>query len=143
MKSVKVSYKEVVGYKIMSEPMRSFTRQPLNIDDIVVYLKDGCKFIGQITGLDTKVKIRRLSPPNTFVTPEETQDYGEVNVSPDDVVDIIISRYDVSMAKTLAQANNLIRKYEAELEAMRRFIYEYGLEFELDKGKNMKGINKI
>ena len=127
----------------MSEPMRSFTRQPLNIDDIVVYLKDGCKFIGQITGLDTKVKIRRLSPPNTFVTPEETQDYGEVNVSPDDVVDIIISRYDVSMAKTLAQANNLIRKYEAELEAMRRFIYEYGLEFELDKGKNMKGINKI
>ena len=128
----------------MSEPIRSFTWQPLNIDDIVVYLKDGCKFIGQIVGfVNTKVKVCRLSPPNTFVTPEETQDYGEVNVSPDDVVDIIISRYDVSMAKTLAQANNLIRKYEAELEAMRRFIYEYGLEFELDKGKNMKGINKI
>ena len=128
----------------MNEPMRSFTWQPLNIDDIVVYLKDGCKFIGQIVGfVNTKVKVCRLSPPNTFVTPEETQDYGEVNVSPDDVVDIIISRYDVSMAKTLAQANNLIRKYEAELEAMRRFIYEYGLEFELDKGKNMKGINKI
>ena len=128
----------------MSEPIRSFTWQILNIDDIVVYLKDGCKFIGQIVGfVNTKVKVCRLSPPNTFVTPEETQDYGEVNVSPDDVVDIIISRYDVSMAKTLAQANNLIRKYEAELEAMRRFIYEYGLEFELDKGKNMKGINKI
>ena len=128
----------------MSEPIRGFAWQILNIDDVVVYLKDGCKFIGQITEfIDTKVKIRRLSPPNTFVTPEETQDYGEVNVSPDDVVDIIISRYDVSMAKTLAQANNLIRKYEAELEAMRRFIYEYGLEFELDKGKNMKGINKI
>ena len=128
----------------MNKPIRSFTWQPLNIDDIVVYLKDGCKFIGQIVGfVNTKVKVCRLSPPNTFVTPEETQDYGEVNVSPDDVVDIIISRYDVSMAKTLAQANNLIRKYEAELEAMRRFIYEYGLEFELDKGKNMKGINKI
>ena len=128
----------------MNKPIRSFTKQPLNIDDIVVYLKDGCKFIGQIVGfVNTKVKVCRLSPPNTFVTPEETQDYGEVNVSPDDVVDIIISRYDVSMAKTLAQANNLIRKYEAELEAMRRFIYEYGLEFELDKGKNMKGINKI
>lgn len=128
----------------MSEPIRSFTWQILNIDDVVVYLKDGCKFIGQIVGfVNTKVKVCRLSPPNTFVTPEETQDYGEVNVSPDDVVDIIISRYDVSMAKTLAQANNLIRKYEAELEAMRRFIYEYGLEFELDKGKNMKGINKI
>ena len=116
----------------MNEPMRSFTWQPLNIDDIVVYLKDGCKFIGQITEfIDTKVKIRRLSPPNTFVTPDKTQDYGEVSVNPDDVVDIIISRCDVSMAETLAQANNLIYKYEIELEAMRRFIYEYGLESEL------------
>ena len=128
----------------MSEPMRSFTWEPLNIDDIVVYLKDGCKFIGQIVGfIDTKVKIRRLSPPNTFVTPDKTQDYGEVDVSPDDVVDIIISKYDRDMAKTLAQANNLIRKYEAELEAMRKFIHKHGLEFELDKGKNMKGINKL
>lgn len=109
----------------MNEPIRSFARQPLNIDDIVVYLKDGCKFIGQIVGfVDTKVKIRRLSPPDIFVTPEETQDYGEVSVSPDDVVDIIISRYDKDM---LAQIYNL----EAELEAMRRFIYEYGLESEL------------
>ena len=116
----------------MSEPIRSFTWEPLNIDDIVVYLKDGCKFIGQITEfIDTKVKIRRLSPPNTFVTPDKTQDYGEVSVNPDDVVDIIISRCDVSMAETLAQANNLIYKYEIELEAMRRFIYEYGLESEL------------
>ena len=109
----------------MSKPIRGFAWQILNIDDIVVYLKDGCKFIGQITGfIDTKVKIRRLSPPNTFVTPDKTQDYGEVSVSPDDVVDIIISRYDKDM---LAQIYNL----EAELEAMRRFIYEYGLESEL------------
>ena len=116
----------------MSKPIRSFTRQSLNIDDIVVYLKDGCKFIGQIVGfVNTKVKVCRLSPPNTFVTPDKTQDYGEVSVSPDDVVDIIISKYDRDMAKTLAQANNLIRKYEIELEAMRRFIYEYGLESEL------------
>ena len=116
----------------MSEPMRSFAWQILNIDDIVVYLKDGCKFIGQIIGfVNTKVKIRRLSPPNTFVTPDKTQDYGEVSVNPDDVVDIIISKYDRDMSKTLAQANNLIRKYEAELDIMRRFIYEYGLESEL------------
>lgn len=116
----------------MNKPMRSFTWKILNTDDIVVYLKDGCKFIGQIVGfIDTKVKICRLSPPNTFVTPDKTQDYGEVNVSPDDVVGVIISRYDVSMAETLAQANNLIHKYEAELDIMRRFIYEYGLEFEL------------
>ena len=107
----------------MNKPIRSFTWQILNIDDIVVYLKDGCKFIGQITGLDTKAKIRRLSPPNTFVTPDKTQDYGEVSVSPDDVVDIIISRYDKDM---LAHIHNL----EAELDVMRRFIYEYGLESE-------------
>ena len=108
----------------MSEPIRSFTWQILNTDDIVVYLKDGCKFIGQIIGLDTKVKIRRLSPPNTFVTPDKTQDYGEVSVNPDDVVSVIISRYDKDM---LAQIYNL----EAELDVMRRFIYEYGLESEL------------
>ena len=109
----------------MSEPIRSFAWQILNIDDIVVYLKDGCKFIGQITGfVDTKARIRRLSPPNTFVTPDKTQDYGEVSVSPDDVVSVIISRYDKDM---LAQIYNL----EAELDIMRRFIYEYGLESEL------------
>ena len=87
----------------MNKPIRSFTWQPLNIDDIVVYLKDGCKFIGQITGLDTKVKIRRLSPPNTlsntFITPEGTQDYGEVSVSPDDVVNVIISKHDIDILK--------------------------------------------
>ena len=121
----------------MNKPIRSFAWQILNIDDIVVYLKDGCKFIGQITGLDTKVKIRRLSPPNTFVTPDKTQDYGEVSVNSDDVVDIIISRCDVSMAKKLAQANNLIHKYETELEAMRRFIHNE-LTSVLDKNKNNK-----
>ena len=83
----------------MNNPIRSFAWQILNIDDIVVYLKDGCKFIGQITGLDTKVKIRRLSPPNTFVTPDKTQDYGEVSVSPDDVVNVIISKHDIDILK--------------------------------------------
>ena len=84
----------------MSEPIRSFTWQILNIDDVVVYLKDGCKFIGQITEfIDTKVKIRRLSPPNTFVTPDKTQDYGEVSVNPDDVVNVIISKHDIDILK--------------------------------------------
>ena len=118
----------------MNKPIRAFTGQILHIDDVVVYLKTErtsintikkCKFIGEITEfVDTKVKIRRLSPPDVFVTPEETQDYGEVDVSPDDVVDIIISRYDKDM---LAHIYNL----EAELDIMRRFIYEYGLESEL------------
>lgn len=35
----------------------------------------------------------RLSPPNTFVTPDKTQDYGEVSINPDDVVGIIISKH--------------------------------------------------
>ena len=103
----------------MSEPIRSFAWQILNIDDIVVYLKDGCKFIGQITGLDTKVKIRRLSPPNTFVTPDKTQDYGEVSVSPDDVVGVIISKYSKDMmTKAFAQINNPVYK----LELMKEFF---------------------
>ena len=93
----------------MSNPIRAFTGQILHIDDVVVYLKTErtsintirkCKFIGQITGfIDTKVKIRRLSPPNTFVTPDKTQDYGEVSVSPDDVVNVIISKHDIDILK--------------------------------------------
>ena len=87
----------------MSKPIRAFTGQILHIDDVVVYLKTEktsintikkCKFIGEITEfVDTKVKIRRLPPPNVFVTPDKTQDYGEVSVNPDDVVDIIISKH--------------------------------------------------
>lgn len=120
----------------MSKPMKDFTGKILNIDDIVVYLNNGCKFIGQIVGfVDTKVKIRILSPPNTFVTPEETQDYGEVSISPDDVVGIIISKSDKDMTKTLMQVNKLVYKYETELEFMRKFIHKHGLEFELDKDK--------
>ena len=84
----------------MSKPMKGFTGEILNIDDIVVYLNNGCKLIGQIVGfVDTKVKIRRLSPPDVFVTPEETQNYGEVGVSPDDVVSIILSKYDRDILK--------------------------------------------
>ena len=118
----------------MSKPMKSFTGEILNIDDIVVYLNNGCKFIVQIIGfIDTKVKIRRLSPPDVFVTPKETQDYGEVNISPDDVVGIIISKSDKDMTKRLVQVNKLVYKYETELEFMRKFIHKHGLDFELDK----------
>lgn len=93
----------------MNKPIRAFTGQILHIDDVVVYLKTErtsintikkCKFIGEITEfVDTKVKIRRLSPPDVFVTPEETQNYGEVSVSPDDVVSIILSKYDRDILK--------------------------------------------
>ena len=81
----------------------TFTKEPLYIDDIVVYLKNErtgsstirkCKFIGQVVDLtETRVKIGRLSPPDKFATPEECQDYGIDTVCPDDVVHVIISRH--------------------------------------------------
>ncbi len=83
--------------------MYTFTKEPLHIDDVVVYLKNErtgsstirkCKFIGHITGFtDTKVNIHRLSPPDTFVHPDEIQDFGTDTVYSDDVVHIIISKY--------------------------------------------------
>lgn len=81
----------------------TFTNEPLHIDDVVVYLKNErtgsstirkCKLIGQIIDFtDTKVKIRRLSPPDKFVTPDECKDFGLDTVYPNDVVYVIISRY--------------------------------------------------
>jgi hypothetical protein len=82
----------------------SFTREPLHIDDVVVYLKNErtgsstvrkCKFVGQVTGFtSTKVEIKRLSPPDTFIAPDEMQDLGIDTIYSDDVMHIIISKYD-------------------------------------------------
>lgn len=81
----------------------TFTKEPLHIDDVVVYLKNErtgsstirkCKFIGQVIDFDkTRVKIRQFSKADQFVTPEEIQDYGEVLVYPHEIVHIIISKY--------------------------------------------------
>ena len=84
--------------------MRStFTKEPLYIDDIVVYLRNErtgsstirkCKFIGQVTGFtNTKVNIRQLSKADQFVTPEECADYGEVSIYSKDIVHVLISRH--------------------------------------------------
>ena len=79
--------------------MYTFTKDPLYIDDIVVYLNTTItsgtyKFIGQVIGFtDEKVIIRQLSKANQFVTPEECVDYGEVSVYPSNVVHVIISRH--------------------------------------------------
>lgn len=122
--------------------MRStFTKEPLYTDDIVVYLKNErtgsstirkCKFVGQVVGFDkTRVKIRQLSKADQFVTPEEMQDYGEVLVYPHEIVNIILSKYDRDITKTLAQVNEIVDKYKTELEFTREFVRSHGLEFEL------------
>ena len=119
----------------------TFTKEPLHIDDIVVYLKNErtgsstirkCKFIGRVVGFDkTRVKIKQLSKADQFVTPEDMQDYGEVIVYPHEIVDIIISKHDRDITKTLSQVNELVAKYRTELEFTRKFIHEHGLEFAL------------
>lgn len=119
-----------------------FTKELLHIDDVVVYLKNErtgsstvrkCKFIGQVIGFTkTKVEIRRLSPPDTFVAPDQIQDFGVDTVYSDDVVYIIISKYlEDYYTKTLKQANSLVDEYKTELEFTRKFIHEHGLEFAL------------
>ena len=120
----------------------TFTKEPLHIDDIVVYLKNEItgrnttrkyKFIGQVVGFTSAtVKIRQLSDADKFVTPEECKDYGEVSVYPKDVVYIIVSKYqEDSHTRTLNGLLDIIDKYEDELKFTRKFIHEHGLEFEL------------
>ena len=125
----------------------TFTKEPLHTDDVVVYLKNErtgsstirkCKFIGQITGFTkTKVEIHRLSPPDTFVTPDELQDLGVDTICPDDVVYIIISKYqEDSHTRTLKVLNDIVDKKSKELEFTRKFIHEHSLEFALASAWN-------
>ena len=79
-----------------------FQKETLHIDDIVVYLKNTrtgsstvrkCKFVGLITGFTkSKVKIMQLSKEDQWVYPEEICFYGEVEVCPDDVISVIVSK---------------------------------------------------
>lgn len=109
--------------------MYNFTKEPLHIDDVVVYLKNErtgsstirkCKFLGQITGFTkTKVEIHRLSPPDTFVTPDEIQDFGTDTVCPDDVVYIIISKYqEDSHTRTLKALNEVVDKKNKDIKML-------------------------
>lgn len=106
--------------------MYNFTIEPLHIDDVVVYLKNErtgsstvrkCKFLGQITGFTkTKVEIHRLSPPDIFVTPDEMQDLGVDTVCPDDVVYIIISKYqEDSHTRTLKALNEIVDRQSKDI----------------------------
>lgn len=107
----------------------TFTKELLHIDDVVVYLKNErtgsstvrkCKFVGQVVDFTkTKVNIRRFSQPDTFVTPQEIQDLGVDTVSPDDVVHIIISKYqEDSTTKLLNELNNIISKQNKDIKML-------------------------
>ena len=107
----------------------TFTKEPLHIDDVVVYLKNErtgsstirkCKFIGQVTGFtNTKVEIKRLSPPDTFVTPDEIQDFGTDTIYSDDVVYVIISKYqEDSHIRTLKALNEVVYKQDKDIKML-------------------------
>lgn len=109
--------------------MITFTKESLHIDDVVVYLKNErtgsntirkCKFVGQITGFtNTKVEVHRFSPPDTFVTPNEIQDLGIDTVYPDDVVHVIISKYqEDSHIRTLKTLNEIIEKRNKDIKML-------------------------
>lgn len=99
----------------------TFTKEPLYIDDVIVYLKNErtgsstvrkCKFIGQVVGFTkTKVEIHRLSQPDTFVAPDEMQDLGIDTIYSDDVVYVIISKYrEDSHTRTLKALDEIINE---------------------------------
>lgn len=109
--------------------MKTFTKETLHAEDIVVYLKNErtgsstvrkCKFIGQIIGFTTsKVEIMRLSPPDTFVAPEECRQLETDKVYPDDVVYIIISKYqEDDHTKTLKALNDIIYKKDRDIKEL-------------------------
>jgi hypothetical protein len=107
----------------------TFTKEPLHIDDVVVYLKNErtgsstvrkCKFIGQVVDFTkTKVNIHRFSQLDTFVTPEEIKDFGVDTVCPDDVVHIIISKYqEDSHTKTLKALNDIVDRQSKDIKLL-------------------------
>lgn len=107
----------------------TFTKEPLHVDDVVVYLKNErtgsstvrkCKFLGQITSLTkTKVEIHRLSPPDIFVTPDEIQDLGTDTVCSDDVVYIVISKYqEDSHTRTLEALNKIVDRQSKDIKML-------------------------
>lgn len=107
----------------------TFTKEPLHIDDIVIYLKNErtgsstvrkCKFVGQIVEFTKyKVNIRRFSPADTFVRLDEVQDFGVDTVYSDDVVHIICSKYENDMhIKTLSSLNNIISEQNKDIKLL-------------------------
>lgn len=107
----------------------AFVCESLHLDDVVVYLKNErtgsstirkCKFVGQIIGFTkTKVEIRRFSLPDTFVTPNEIQDFGVDIICPDDVVHIIVSKHHEDMhVKTLSSLNDIISKQKKDIKLL-------------------------
>lgn len=107
----------------------TFTKEPLHINDVVVYLKNErtgsstvrkCKFVGQIVGFTkTKVEICRFSQPDTCVVPNEIIDLGIDTVYSDDVVYIIISKYqDNAYTRTLQALNEIVDKQNRDIKML-------------------------
>lgn len=105
----------------------TFTKEPLHIDDVVVYLKNErtgsstirkCKFIGQIVGFKkSKVEIMRLSYPDTFAFPEECQQHCIDNIDSNEIIYIILSKYqENSHIKTIAGLNEVIDKQRKDIK---------------------------
>lgn len=104
--------------------MESFIKEELHIGDIVVYLKNErtgsstirkCKFIGIINSFTkSKVKIGQLSESDKFVHPEECNNYGEVEVHPDDIICILHSRYKLDHTVILPQTIGNITFYNKD-----------------------------
>ena len=60
-----------------------------------------------------------MSPPDTFVTPDELQDLGTDTVCPDDVVYIIISKYqEDSHTRTLKALNEIVYKQDKDIKML-------------------------
>ena len=106
-----------------------FANESLHMDDVVVYLKNErtgsstirkCKFVGQIIGFTkTKVEIRRLSPPDTFVALHEIQDLGVDTVYPDEVVNVIVSKHqEDSNTRLLSELNNIISRQDKDIKLL-------------------------
>lgn len=109
--------------------MDTFTWEPLHIDDAVVYLKNErtgsstirkCKFLGKIIGFtSSKVKIMRMSPPDVFVTLDECKDLGVDTICPDDVVDILWSKYqEDEKMKLLGYLNDIIANKDKDIKLL-------------------------
>ena len=75
--------------------MQTFVKEPLHIDDVVVYLRTTItsgrfKFVGRVLSFEQdKVKVRQLSRADEYVIPAAFADYGEHYISLCDIICLV------------------------------------------------------